>query len=141
LKKLPVIKKKLKTIIMNTENNELIDFGDVERNSTWEKNHKAITEAILQTIREKERFPYKSEIAEVTGLTIRTVYDHLKDYDGVKRRLLNLDMDQFKCAGGLVLSKVMELALEGDLRAARLALQILGIIGKKENKGADLAMG
>lgn len=47
-------------------------------NSTYERNHQAITSFIHNHVLETKRFPTVIEISEDTGLSRTTVYDHLE---------------------------------------------------------------
>ena len=105
------------------------------RNETWESNHIAIAMAIEKISRELERYPKKTEIAAATGLSVRTVYNHMLQFNASGRTMDELS--QMKLMTGNTLNKIMELALDGDLKACRLMLEIVGLLGKPKKGGAQ----
>ncbi len=102
------------------------------RNKTWEENHTAIIKAIDKLIFKNERLCSVTEIADFTGLSRNTVYKHLGSFEDGKLMIENVE--QCKFLSSKVLAKVMELAVGGDLRACRLALQIVGVLGTSKQK-------
>jgi predicted transcriptional regulator len=112
--------------LMNFEEQERVDL---ERNITWENNHVAITKAIDFLVRQNERMPTQTEIATETGLSRKTVCMHLFEFKNRRREVV--DLDQFNFMASKVLGKIMEKAMDGDMRASRLALQTMGIIGRQ----------
>ena len=117
---------------MNTQNTNEED-GATERNRTWESNHITITKAMAKLVRKYERVPYTTEIAEMTGLSRKTVHLHQKEFG--KEKLIREEVGQFRFMANRVLGKLMELSMDGNVRAAKLSLEIMGVIGKyaKEN--------
>jgi len=97
----------------------------IKRNQTWEKNHFMISKAIALLMRTHERMPSKEEIAEETGLDRSTIYNHLKEInDHVSYQE---SLQQFDTIASQVLAVIGAMALEGEIRAARLSLEIIGI--------------
>ena len=104
-----------------------------DRNETWESNHIAIATAIEKVSRELERYPKKTEIAAATGLSVRTVYNHMLAFNASGRTMDELC--QLKFMTGNALNKIMELALDGDLKACRLMLEIVGVLDTPKKGG------
>ncbi len=50
-----------------------------QKRADWDRNHIAIKEALIELTTEKKRAPANSEIADRTGLTIKTVERHMKE--------------------------------------------------------------
>ena len=97
-------------------------------NPTWEKNHIAILNAIDYLTRNGEGLPSNTAIAKRTGLSVRTVSNHMLQFD--VQKIAAEDLIKAKFLQSKILAKIMELAMGGDLRAAKLALQIMGLLGK-----------
>jgi biotin operon repressor len=98
-------------------------------NQTWESNHTLITKAIAKLIRQNERLPSKTEIAEATGLSRQTVHKHIKQFG--QEALVVEALKQYKFMSSKVLAKIIELAMDGDVKAARLSLEVMGIINSQ----------
>ncbi len=107
-----------------------IEF-EPDKNQTWENNHILITRAIALLIRQNERMPSKAEIAVQAGLSRQTVHKHLKQFGN--STIAEEQLEQFNFMASKVLAKIIELAMDGDVRAARLSLEIMGIL-KNQNK-------
>jgi hypothetical protein len=121
-------------------NNDLIDFGKLEneyeeRSRTWEINHIAITKAIVHLIRQNERWPNKGEIAEEAKLSRPTVYVHLKSYN--RDDLMGVDLEEFKFMSSKILARLTQRAMDGDMKAMRLAFELMGVL--KKGRGASSA--
>jgi DNA-directed RNA polymerase specialized sigma subunit len=102
------------------------------RNQTWENNHILITKAMAKLMRKHERLPFKSEIAEVTGLSRFTVHKHLEDFG--KEELMIEELGQFKVMSGKVLAMLAIAAMNGDIRAIKLALEVMGVLKRKNGQ-------
>ena len=103
---------------------------DLERNQTWQNNQVLILKTIDQLVRKNERLPLQNEIAEESGLSRKTVNIHLKEY---RRAQLEIDnLEQFNFMASKVLGKLMEKAMDGDMRASRLSLQVMGLLGRPQ---------
>ena len=100
----------------------------MEKNKTWDKNHVAITEAMIWLIRENERWPTKAEIAEQTGLTRWTVYKHLEEFE--QQEVSAGEVVELKLMSSQILAKMVEMAVAGEVKAMRLSFEVMGILKK-----------
>jgi hypothetical protein len=104
---------KIEDIISNTVKNEI-----------WENNHTNIMCSISKLIKELGRMPTKNEIVFDTKLSRTTIHKHIKDY---KHHPMFIDqIEQLRFMSSLVLSKVLKFALNGDMKAAKLYLNVIG---------------
>ena len=94
------------------------------KNQLWEKNHVIITQAISNHLSHYNFMPTKSQIAEATGISRQTIHKHLIEYNS--HPLFIERAEQFKFMGERVMSRVLESALSGDTKAARLYFDMLG---------------
>ena len=101
-----------------------IIFCDETKNQLWEYNHAQITSAITLLLQEFGRMPSKVEIANKTGLSRPTIDKHLKEY--ASNPLYIQEIEQFRFMTAKVLSKVFAFAINGDIRACKLYLEIAG---------------
>lgn len=122
--------------IKNTEHEDDYVEAEQDKNKTWEANHTVITRVMAKLIRQNERMPSKAEIADETGLSRQTIHKHLKQFG--HESLVVEQLEQFNFMSSKVLAKIMELSMDGDIRAARLALEIMGIINPSRNNIAGL---
>ena len=106
-----------------------------ERNRTWENNQLAITKAIDSLVRKNERLPTQQEIANETGISRQTVCVHLMEYRRAQKEID--DLEQFNFMASKVLGKLMEKAMDGDMRASRLSLQVMGLLGRPQVKKGE----
>lgn len=104
--------------------NKVIDVvPQYVRNQTWEYNHQTITQAIASCISDTGIMPDKNTIADKAGLTRQTIHKHLKEY---AKHPLNMEhKEKFKLMTTKVLSKVLQFALRGDMRAAKIYLSMV----------------
>jgi hypothetical protein len=96
----------------------------------WESNHYNITAAISKLMEEHGCMPSKNSIVEVTGLSRQTISKHLKEYKTHPGH--TAEMEQFKMMTPKVMAKVFKFAVNGDMRAARLYLEMVGAINKRQ---------
>ena len=94
------------------------------RNARWEFNHAKITYAISEFLINHGRTPSVFEIADKTGLSRTTTHKHLKEY--ASSPLYQNHIEQFKFLSTRLLTTVYELALKGDMGAAKLYFNIIG---------------
>lgn len=94
------------------------------KNQLWENNHLKITQAIGKHCSIYNAMPNKSQISNATGISRQTVHKHLKDYGS--NPLFTEQVDQFKFMGARVMGRVLESALCGDTKAARLYFDMIG---------------
>lgn len=95
------------------------------KNQLWENNHIQITSAISKLMQDFGCMPTKSHLATETGLSRQTITKHIKEYQAHPQYLL--EMEQFRFMGSKVLAKVFKFAVNGDIRAARLYLEMIGM--------------
>jgi hypothetical protein len=96
--------------------------SDQIKNELWEYNHSQITWAISNFINENNRMPSKGELVVKTGLSRQTIYKHLKEYTAHPE--FKGHLEQFRFMTEKVLAKVFHFAVNGDMRAAKLFLEI-----------------
>jgi hypothetical protein len=92
-----------------------------KRNTTWERNHALITCASEVYMQAHNRMPGKTELAEITGLSLSTVYVHYNEY----RKNLPRQLEQFEVPGAEVLVTMFEQSRKGNVHAAKLFLKVL----------------
>lgn len=96
------------------------------KNQLWENNHYLITAAISKHIDDYGKMPNKNQIASDSGLSRQTVYKHLNGY--AEHPLYAEQLTQFKFMADRVLAKVIKLAGQGDVKAARLYFDVMGYL-------------
>lgn len=101
------------------------------KNQFWENNHFLISKAIAKLMREYGFMPSKSAIAQETGLSRQTVTKHLKDYKTHPEYIA--EMEQFKFMAPKIMTNVFKFASNGDMKAARLYLEVVGAINKRRS--------
>lgn len=101
-------------------------INQTTKNQLWEINHTNITCAIATLIQEYGRMPVATEIATTTNLSRQTVHKHLKEYSNHPLFLEQLAITQFMTSK--VLAKVFHFAVNGDMQAAKLYLNAMGVL-------------
>jgi hypothetical protein len=96
------------------------------RNEMWEYNHSKILDEITRFVDTYGRMPSKMELSSGTGLSRQTINKHFKEYR--THPLFVEHMEQFEFMGQRVLSKMLKLAIGGDVKAGRLYFDIIGAI-------------
>ena len=120
----------MKMKVIHSETPEIQELVEVElKNKTWENNHLLITKAIATSIYQKNILPSKSEIAEATGLSRQSVHKHLKQF-GEQPALLE-NIEQVNLMTNKVMANMLGLAMSGDVKAARLVMEITGVLNGK----------
>lgn len=105
--------------------NKIIDaLPEKKRNQIWEINHNNITNAITDYVQTCGGMPTKTRIAEYTGLSRQTVDKHLKEFQ-TSPLFKEID-EQFKFMIPKVMAEVLRQAINGDIRAAKLFLEVSG---------------
>ncbi len=117
------------------ERNNFLDkiepiVADSTKNGFWEHNHTIISNAISNFMRECGVMPTKNAIAEKTGLSRQTVAKHFKEYSAHPE--FTAEVEQFKFMSHNILANVFKYAVNGDMRAARLYLEMVGAINKQQ---------
>ena len=93
------------------------------KNKIWEYNHHYIIGSISKLLQQFGRMPTKTELADETDLSRQTIHKHLKEYSNHAQYLEHVE--QFKIMSSQVLSQVLKLALQGDLKAAKLYFSLV----------------
>ena len=101
------------------------------KNNVWEYNHLVISNSISNYMRQYGIMPPINSIAEETGLSRQTVAKHFAAYKSQPE--FTEQMEQFKFMAPKILAVVFKYASSGDMRAARLYLEMVGAINKKQD--------
>jgi hypothetical protein len=96
----------------------------------WDHNHARISKAISAFMSQHGIMPTRNAIADETGLSRQTVSKHFAAYQ--QRPEQTAEMEQFIFMAPNILANVYKYALTGDMRAARLYLEMVGAINKKQ---------
>lgn len=94
------------------------------RSQIWQGNHSRIRSCISSVISECGRLPTHMEISYATGLSRQTIHKHLKSFD--QHDEYNATLNQYRFMSTKILDKVYRLAMDGDTKAAKLYLQVVG---------------
>ena len=100
------------------------------KSDIWEYNHLRISSAITKFMHQSGVMPSKNAIAEETGLSRQTITKHLAAYKTHPEHLA--EMEQFKFMAPRVLANVFKFAVNGDMKAARLYLEMVGATAKRQ---------
>jgi predicted transcriptional regulator len=100
------------------------------KNQLWENNHNKITRAISNFILDYGRMPNQTDIAKETGLSRQTIQKHLKEYTNHPQYLEQIE--QFRFMTSKVLAKVFQFAMNGDIRAAKLYFNAMGLMNSQQ---------
>jgi hypothetical protein len=98
------------------------------KSAVWEHNHATITNAISNFMRQHGTMPTKNTIAGQTGLSRQTVAKHFAAYRSHPE--FTAEMEQFKFMAHNLLGNVFKYAAGGDMKAARLYLEMVGALNK-----------
>jgi hypothetical protein len=93
----------------------------LDREMIWDYNHALITETIRNFVGKHGTLPNKARIAADCGLSRKTIRKHLQSFDmhtvyGDQKKVIDI-MRQ------TILGSVMQAAVNGDMKAARLYLE------------------
>ena len=94
------------------------------KNQIWESNHCAITIAISTLMQEYGRMPSKNEIASHSKLSRQTIHKHIKEISS--HSLYEFELQQFKFASSKILAKLFKYAVNGDVKACKIYLDMVG---------------
>jgi predicted transcriptional regulator len=100
------------------------------KNQLWENNQMVISNAISKFICKHGCMPTKTFIADETGLSRQTVVKHVKEYKTHPEHIAAVQ--QFKFMAPNVLASLFKSAINGDTKAARLYLEMVGAINKQQ---------
>ena len=89
----------------------------------WQQNHRKIQQVMIQFIQGKGKLPTKTEIAHFTGLSRVCIHEHLKDDETYN--LFKGEISKVRLMSSVLLSKLMELALKGELKAIKMILDLI----------------
>ncbi|WP_313100164.1 winged helix-turn-helix transcriptional regulator [Epilithonimonas sp.] len=93
------------------------------KNKLWEYNNVQIMNFIISFVNECGVLPQQSQIADKTGLSRQTIHKHLKE---LQNNQLYKDLsEQFKFMQQKVLGEVLRQAIKGDMKAAKLYLDVV----------------
>ncbi len=108
------------------------------KNQLWESNHHQMSVSISKYIETYGTMPPKNRIAADTGLSRQTIHKHFKEY--ATHPFYVEQMQQFKFMNNRVLAKVLKIAVEGkgDVKAARLYLEVIGCLGNQCPSGTSI---
>ncbi len=100
------------------------------KNQTWERAHIAITVWMGKLMKEYNRVPSITEIAQETNYSRKTIHAHLKEFESSP--FFQEERQKFKILNSTILSRLYDLAFHGDVKACRLFLEFTGGIKSKE---------
>ena len=95
----------------------------VEPDIIWEYNHARIIRAIEQYIKQFAAMPTKVVLAEATGLSRKTVHKHIQQFAHAPARQMHNEITGIM--KDHVMHKLLQLALAGDVSAAKVYLHNL----------------
>lgn len=98
------------------------------KNQLWEFNHQSIMWAISTLTKETCNFPPVNLIAVKTGLSRTTIYKHINSFK--EHRSYKGQKQAVELMADKVLWQMYSLADNGDVKAARLFLEVAGKLGK-----------
>jgi hypothetical protein len=119
--------------------NKVDDIINIDtRNQLWEANHYWITNSISKHIEEYGKMPTKNEIAKDTGLSRQTVHKHLRKFN--EHPMYAEQIQKFKFTADRVLAKVIKMAVagQGNVKAARLYFEVMGLLNNGHTSGNTL---
>jgi len=93
-------------------------FAETTRNQLWENNHVQITGEVDKLLREYNRMPSVTEIANSCGLSRVTVDKHLKELK--QGNFYSKHKEQYEAARDNLIAKLYKLAVNGNMKAAKL---------------------
>ena len=94
------------------------------KNEYWERNHSLIVHEISKYLKTCGRMPVIRELESLTGISRQTLTKHLKEY---KKSVLYQDhLIQFQFMSHKVLAKKLQIAINGDIKAAKLYFEMIG---------------
>ena len=106
------------------------------KNQLWENNHFNIIMAMNQLMTTTARMPTTNEIADKTGLSRQTVHKHLKGY--ADHPVYAEQMQKLKIMASSIMSSVATLAINGDIKAARIYFDLIGKHGQQGNSTTSI---
>lgn len=101
------------------------------KNQLWDKNHHIIIESMRDFIRSTGTIPSKTHLATASKLSRNTIQKHLDRYLSSPQKQFYTEIKTL--TEELLLSSLLKLALNGNIKAARLYMEATGIIKSKSN--------
>jgi hypothetical protein len=101
------------------------------RNDLWERNHAIITEALNLGISLYGRMPTKLELEQQTELSRQTINKHLKEYS--THPIFIEQTERLRFLTSDLIARLFHFAVKGDMRAARLFLEVTGSINGQQS--------
>ncbi len=98
------------------------------RSSLWESNHVRIINSIHKDLIDHGSMPTVTRLQELTGISRKTIYKHLKEYK--QSEFYQNIKDEFQMLHSQVLKVVYRMAMREDIRACKLFLEVTGDINK-----------
>src|SRR5581483_6576501 len=108
------------------ENITQLPAPEDERDRIWEENHKKITECIGLFLKEKNTTPSISYIVSVTQLNWRTVKKHIQEFSAAPA--FKEEAGKYRLMTSEILGKISSHALYGNVKAARLFMELMGML-------------
>ena len=102
----------------------------------WETNHALIKKALGKLIRSKVHWPTKEDIAKETKLSRSTVYRHMEQFS--KDDMMTRELEELKFISSQITATMVDLALDGDIRAMRLTYELTGALKKGKQVAAPV---
>jgi hypothetical protein len=93
------------------------------KRQVWEQNHLKIVLAIQQNIQKYGTMPTRTQLAEETGISRKSIQHHVKEYE--KNTNYADQQQQHKFMGSQLLSIVLKKAMGGDMGAAKLYFSMI----------------
>ena len=107
-------------------------INEAGRHAVWENDHQKILVAIHQLINQDGRMPSRGLISMKSGLSRPTINKHLKEYKD--HPVFHDITEQFKLMSTKVLSTVFHHAVNGDMKACKIYLDMFGCPGHEKIK-------
>ena len=98
--------------------------GEQTKSQIWTINHIRINNSIVKLVQHLNRMPSKDEIAEESGLSRQTIHKHLSEYS--EHPLFKEELIQYRFASNSLLSVIYKMAIQGDIKAAKLFFNVVG---------------
>ncbi|HXP51556.1 MAG TPA: hypothetical protein VN922_16485 [Bacteroidia bacterium] len=114
----------------NTEQDPVPTSDEERKELIWEVNHEKITEA-MRYLQRKQVKTTITNIAKLTGLTRKTIYKHLNESAPKPIQKTMGGVNKFMMEE--VVEHLCRKACYGDVKAARLYLELMGVIKRSHN--------
>ena len=123
----------LKNLELDMYINKVSDVVSTDvKNALWGRNHIYITNSIHNYIEKNGIMPPVSEIAIDTKISRQSIYKHLKEWEASPQN--QALMSNFKILKHKVIAKVTKMALNGNMKAAKLYFDVVSPAISPETK-------